>query len=233
MAMTMPGTRTARLMDLGNRSYRETWDIQHQLHATVAAGTQPDTWIVVEHPPTITLGRQAKREHLLASSEALAARGIDVVEIERGGDVTYHGPGQLIVYPIRRLERFREVVPLVRALEGAVIETCCRFGVTAARWSQHAGVWAGHDQICAIGLAVRSMVSLHGIALNVSTDLSYDRLIVPCGLSDRGITSLERETGAAISLADVKAVLLAELGRSFGVTFESRGAASLSQRRAS
>lgn len=152
----------------------------------------------------------------------LAARGVDFVEIERGGDVTYHGPGQLVVYPIRKLERFREIVPLVRALEGAVIDTCATFGIEAARWSEHAGVWVGANQICAIGLAVRKMVSLHGIALNVATDLDYDRLIVPCGLPERGITSISKETGRQVSVAEAKGVLLKELSKTFGVTFTPR-----------
>jgi lipoate-protein ligase B len=217
--MTMPAVGTARLMDLGQRSYRETWELQHDLHRVIREQREPDTWIVVEHPPTITLGRQAKREHLLLSAQALAARGIDVVEIERGGDVTYHGPGQLVVYPIRRLERFREVVPLVRTLEGAVIEACHRFGVQAGRWGEHPGVWVGNDQICAIGLAVRAMVSLHGIAFNVSTDLTYDRLIVPCGLPDRGITSLSKEAGRSIAVDEAKPALLDALARAFGVAW--------------
>lgn len=210
---------TGRLLDLGLRSYREVWELQKRLHAHVRDGIAPDTWIVVEHEPVITLGRQAKRENLLLSRETLAARGVDVVEIERGGDVTYHGPGQLVVYPIRRLERFREVVPLVRALEGAAIESCARFGVAGERWSAHAGVWIGQNQICAIGLAVRQMVSMHGLALNVSTDLSYDRLINPCGLTDRGVTSLSAETGRAVSMADAKGVLLEELSHTFDVAF--------------
>jgi lipoate-protein ligase B len=209
----------ARLMDLGVRSYREVWDLQHRLHEAVRDGREPETWIVVEHPPTITLGRQAKRENVLLSDEELAARGVDVVAIERGGDVTYHGPGQLVVYPIRRLQRFREVVPLVRALEGAVIDACSRFGVTAERWSKHAGVWIGRNQICAVGLAVQRMVSLHGIALNVSTELGYDRLIVPCGLADRGITSLSKEARRAIGVEEAKDVLIAELSRTFEVEF--------------
>lgn len=182
-------------------------------------GREPDTWIVVEHTPVITLGRQAKRENVLLSDEALAARGVDVVAIERGGDVTYHGPGQVVVYPIRKLERFREVVPLVRALEGAVIDTCARFGVVGEGWSEHAGVWVGSDQICAIGLAVRGMVSLHGIALNASTELTYDGLINPCGLTERGVTSLSKETGRLVSVAEAKAALLDELARRFEVTF--------------
>jgi lipoyl(octanoyl) transferase len=158
---------------------------------------------------------------VLLSRETLAARGVDLVRIERGGDVTYHGPGQLVVYPIRRLQRFREVVPLVRALESAVIDVCAQFGVAAERWSDHAGVWMGRDQICAIGLAVQKMTSLHGIALNVCNELGYDTLINPCGLADRGITSLSRETGHAISIGEIKPVLAAALERAFGITFNA------------
>lgn len=180
----------------------------------------PDTFILVEHPPVVTLGRQAKRENLLLSEAALAERGVDLVTIERGGDVTYHGPGQLVVYPVRKLARFREVVPLVRALEGVVIATCARFGIAAERWSEHAGVWVGRNQICAIGLAVQKMVSLHGLALNVSTALDYDRLINPCGLTDRGLTSMAHETGRALSLPEVKTVITEELAAMFDVTFE-------------
>src|SRR5271165_1254671 len=208
---------SARVLDLGVRPYREVWELQKRSHAQVRDGVSPDTWILVEHRPVITLGRQAKGEHLLLSREALAARGVEVVEVERGGDVTYHGPGQLVVYPIRRLERFREVVPLVRSLESAVIASCTRFGVAGERWSAHAGVWIGRNQICAIGLAVRQMVSMHGLAFNVSTDLGYDRLITPCGLSDRGVTSLEAETGRSVSIAEAKRVLLEELSRAFDV----------------
>ncbi len=208
---------TARILDLGLRPYREVWEIQHRLHEAVRAGEEPETWIFVEHTPTITLGRNAKRENVLISPELLAARGIDVVEIERGGDVTYHGPGQLVVYPIRKLERFREVVPLVRSLEAAVIATCTDFGIVAERWNEHAGVWVGRNQICAIGLAVQKMVSLHGIALNVSTALDYDRLINPCGLLDRGITSISHELGRDVSLVQARETLLPHLAAEFGL----------------
>jgi lipoyl(octanoyl) transferase len=210
---------SARLIDLGLRPYREVWDLQHRLHAAVRDGREPDTWIVVEHTPVITMGRQAKRENVLLSEERLAERGVDLVAIERGGDVTYHGPGQLVVYPIRKLERFREIVPLVRSLEAAVINLCARFGVRGERWTEHAGVWVGRNQICAIGLAVRQMVSLHGIALNVSNDLDYDRLINPCGVSDRGITSLSAEVGHAMDTESVKRTMLEEFARSFDVEF--------------
>jgi lipoate-protein ligase B len=208
----------ARLLDLGRRPYRDVWELQHSVHEAVREGLEPDTWILVEHEPVITLGRQAKRDNVLLAPELLAARGVDVVEIERGGDVTYHGPGQLVVYPIRRLERFREIVPLVRSLEGAVIGAVSQFGIVAERWKEHAGVWVGRNQICAIGLAVQKMVSLHGIALNVSTALDYDRLINPCGLTDRGITSISHETGRTVTIDEVKPVLVAALEKEFGMT---------------
>jgi lipoate-protein ligase B len=210
----------ARLLDLGLRPYREVWDLQHELHERVRSGQETETWVFVEHTPVVTLGRKAKEENLLLPREALAQRGVDVVQIERGGDVTYHGPGQLVVYPIRRLQRFREVVPLVRALEGAIVEVCAQFGVQAERWAEHAGVWVGRNQICAVGLAVRKMTSMHGIALNVSTELSYDRLINPCGLTDRGITSLSSEVGRPVSMAEVKPILQAALSKTFDLCFD-------------
>jgi lipoate-protein ligase B len=214
----------ARVLDLGVRPYREVWELQHRLHDAVRAGREPDTWIVVEHPPVITLGRQTKPANVLLSREELAMRGVEVVEIERGGDVTYHCPGQLVVYPIRKLGRFREVVPLVRSLEAAVINLCARFGVRGERWPEHPGVWVGRNQICAIGLAVQGMVSLHGIALNVSPELDYDELINPCGLRDRGITSLSAETGRIVEMVEAKRVLLEALDREFGVTLAARPA---------
>jgi lipoyl(octanoyl) transferase len=212
-------TRAATLLDIGARPYREVWELQHTLHDAVGTGKAPESWIFVEHEPVITLGRKADEVNVLLPAQTLASRGIDVVQIERGGDVTYHGPGQLVVYPIRRLERFREVVPLVRALESAVIETCAQFGITGERWSEHAGVWVGKNCICAIGLAVQKMTSLHGIALNVHTELDYDALINPCGLRDRGITSISKEIGRRVSLEEVKPVLIGAIERNFELRF--------------
>ena len=208
----------ARVLDLGLRPYRDVWALQHELHERVGRGEEPETWIFVEHTPVITLGRNAKRANVLLSDEALARRGVDLVEIERGGDVTYHGPGQLVVYPIRRLERFREVVPLVRALENAVIAACAHFGVDGER-NEHSGVWADGNQLCAIGLAVRQMTSMHGIALNVSNELSYDELINPCGLTDRGLTNLSREAERAVSMAEAKNALLGAFAHEFDLQF--------------
>lgn len=187
------------------------------IHAAVAAGTTTDTWIFVEHDPVVTLGRNTKIDQLKMSPADLEAAGVDCVQVERGGDATYHGPGQLVVYPILRLERFREVVPLVRKLEGVAIAVCARFGIRAERWSEHAGVWVDDRQICAIGLAVQKMTSLHGIALNVHTPLEYDRFIVPCGLPDRGITSITAELGRQITLAEARAAMREEIERAFAI----------------
>jgi lipoate-protein ligase B len=212
---------TATLLDLGRRSFGEVWALQRRLHADIAAGQERDTWIVVEHEPVVTIGRQGRTDSLLLSRQALAAEGVELFEIERGGDVTYHGPGQVVVYPIVRLGRFREVVPLVRKLEEAAIAACDRFGVKTERWSEHAGVWVESNCICAIGLAVKKMTSLHGIALNASTALDYDRFIHPCGLRDRGVTSLSHETGRTVSYDEAKDVLLSEMARVFEVEFDN------------
>jgi lipoate-protein ligase B len=215
---------TARLLDLGRRPYREVWALQRQIHAAVAEGRVPDTWIVVEHDPVVTLGRNARAANLRVSRDLLAARGIDVVEIERGGDVTYHGPGQLVVYPIRKLPRFREVAPLVSALERAVVDALGGFGITAAGRREHRGVYVGDAAICAIGLAVQRMTSLHGLALNAGIPLDYDRWITPCGTPEFGITSLARELGRDVSWAEARDALLPALEREFGLHFIPDGA---------
>jgi lipoyl(octanoyl) transferase len=209
-----------RLLDLGRRPYREVWALQRTLHAAVAAGTEPDTWLVVEHDPVITLGRNAKAENILLPRPLLEARGVDVVEIERGGDVTYHGPGQLVVYPIRKLPRFREVVPFVSALERAVIAALAGFGITAAGRKEHRGVYVGDNAICAVGLAVQKMTSLHGLALNAATVLDYDRLITPCGTPEFGITSIANELGRDVSWSAARDALLPALEAEFALQFE-------------
>jgi lipoate-protein ligase B len=209
-----------RLLDLGRRPYREVWALQRSLHAAVAEGREPDTWLVVEHDPVITLGRRATDENVLVARALLAARGVDVVEVERGGDVTFHGPGQLVVYPIRKLPRFREIVPFVSALERAVIAALATFGITAAGRKEHRGVYVGDSAICAVGLAVQKMTSLHGLALNANTVLDYDRLITPCGTPEFGITSIAKELGRDVSWADARDALLPALEAEFKLRFE-------------
>jgi lipoate-protein ligase B len=196
--------------------------LQRRLHARVAAGIERDTWIVVEHDPVVTLGRTAKRANLLLAPERLNALGIDVVEVERGGDVTYHGPGQLVVYPIVKLPQFREVAPLVSALERSVTRALDQFGVCAGTRSEHRGVYVGTNAICAIGLSVKGMTSMHGLALNVSTPLDYDRWITPCGTPEFGITSLSHELDRNVPLEESKAVLLTALAQTFELAWEAQ-----------
>ena len=209
-----------RLLDLGRRPYRETLAIMRAIHGAVARDEAEPTLIVVEHDPVITLGRSAKMEHVRLSTEALALRGVDLVEIERGGDATYHGPGQLVLYPIRKLARFREVAPLVSSLERSVVAALATFGIVARGRSEHRGVYVGENAICAIGLAVKQMTSLHGLALNVSTPLDYDRLIMPCGTPEFGITSMTHELKRDIALPDAREALLDAVESEFSVRFE-------------
>ncbi|MGH7727960.1 MAG: lipoyl(octanoyl) transferase LipB [Vulcanimicrobiaceae bacterium] len=213
-------SRPARLLKLGRYEYRQSLALQERIHALVADGKEIDTWIVVEHEPVITLGKNTAREHLLLGEAALAARGLEVVQVGRGGDATYHGPGQLVVYPIVRLARFREVAPLVGALEDATIAALAQFGLAAARQPDHRGVYVGTRAVAALGLAVRRMTSLHGLALNVSCALDYDRLIVPCGLARYGITSLAHELGREVALGEARDALLGAIAERFDLRFE-------------
>lgn len=175
----------------GRERYGITWDYQLQLHSRRRAGDIGDTLILVEHEPVITVGRQGDLANLLLSEELLAQRGMDFHRVERGGDVTYHGPGQLVGYPIMDLKaRGLTVRELMRGLEEALIRTSADFGITAGRQSGLTGVWRGEDKLAALGVAVKNGVSFHGFALNIATDLSYFELIVPCGITDKRVASL-------------------------------------------
>jgi len=186
---------------LGRVPYREAWELQKRLAAARADELIGDRLLLLEHPAVLTLGRQADEGHVLASPETLAARGIEVLRVERGGEVTYHGPGQLVAYPILGLSRRGLLVrPLVRALEAAMIATCAEFGVSAARRDGHPGCWCDPDGIAprkigALGLRVERGVSYHGIALNIAPDLADFDLIDACGMPGVASTSIAREAG--------------------------------------
>jgi lipoyl(octanoyl) transferase len=186
---------------LGRIDYRAAWARQHALVTARAAGSAPDTLLVLEHPAVLTLGRQADASYVRAADETLAARGIELIRVERGGEVTYHGPGQLVAYPIIRLaDRGLMLRPLVHALETAMAETCAAYGITAGRRDGHPGCWIDADgpaprKIGALGVRVERGVTYHGIALNVTTDLADYELIDPCGMPDVTMTSIALETG--------------------------------------
>jgi lipoyl(octanoyl) transferase len=186
---------------LGRVAYREAWALQHEFVAARTAGTTGDQLLLVEHPAVLTLGRQSDPAHVRATAAELAHRGIELVRIERGGEVTYHGPGQLVAYPIIRLaERGLLLRPFVRALESAMSQTAAAFGVPAGRREGYPGCWCDPDgarprKLGALGLRVERGVTYHGIALNVTTDLADFELIDPCGLPEAEVTSIARELG--------------------------------------
>jgi lipoyl(octanoyl) transferase len=189
---------------LGRIGYRDAWALQHELVERRIAGEIPDQLLLLEHPAVLTLGRQAEESHVLASPAELAARGIELIRVERGGEVTYHGPGQLVAYPILALSRRGLLVrPLVRALEAAMTDTCAAFGVVAGRRDGHPGCWCDVDEVYgasprkigALGLRVERGVSYHGIALNVDPDLADFDLIDACGMPGVASTSIARELG--------------------------------------
>ncbi len=194
--------------------YREAWNLQKRIHAEVVAGARPPTLLLVEHPPVITLGRKATGENLLFPESWYRSRGFEVFWVERGGDVTYHGPGQLVAYPIFPVER--RVRDFLRRLEAAVIRVAESYGLAAYATPGYAGVWVGEEKLAAFGVAVKEGVAFHGLALNVNTRLEDFGLIVPCGIRDKGVTSLERLLGHPVPMEEVKARLVEAMKEVFG-----------------
>jgi lipoyl(octanoyl) transferase len=204
---------------LGRIQYAAGLEIQASLVAQRQAEQIPDTLLLLEHQPVFTLGRNARPENMLFSAEALRARGFEIFETGRGGDVTYHGPGQVVGYPILDLgpDR-RDVHRYVRDLEEVMLRTCADYGVSAGRVAGLTGAWVGDEKIGAIGVRIARWVTSHGFALNVSTDLSPFDLIVPCGIRGRGVTSLERLAGSPVSVDQV----MERLAGHFAQVFERR-----------
>jgi lipoyl(octanoyl) transferase len=191
--------RPLEVRRLGLVPYHDGLTLQKDLVEQRRTGAISDTLLLLEHPHVLTLGVKlaAARDHIRAPLDVLAARGIDVIETGRGGDVTYHGPGQLVAYPILDLRPDRcDVHRYVRDLEDVMIRLCGDFGVDAARVAGLSGAWIGDRKIGAVGVRLSHWITSHGLAFNVSTDLAFFDLIVPCGIEDKGVTSLEREYGA-------------------------------------
>jgi lipoyl(octanoyl) transferase len=190
---------------LGRVPYAEGLQLQAQLVTERQAGRIPDTLLLLEHDPVFTLGRNARKENVLFPEDALRARGFEVFETGRGGDVTYHGPGQIVGYPILDLSPDRkDVHRYVRDLEEVMIRTCADYGVTAGRIAGASGCWVGDEKIGAIGVRIARWVTSHGFAFNVDLDLAPFGLIVPCGIRERGVTSLARLLGRVVPVADVR-----------------------------
>jgi lipoyl(octanoyl) transferase len=219
--------RTISLVNLGRLDYAAALERQQQVCALRQQEQIGDVLLLVEHPPVLTLGRNSDREHLVAGEDTLARRGISLFETNRGGDVTYHGPGQLVGYPILNLRSFTPslgIVVYLRWLEEVLIRACADFGVLTQRVPGRTGVWTvpggevPEKKIAALGVHVARGVTTHGFALNVTTDLEDFHLIVPCGIRDRGVTSLEMETDPehAPSMDQVANAVSRHFGRVFG-----------------
>jgi lipoyl(octanoyl) transferase len=202
---------------LGRVAYERGLELQADLVARRQRGEVPDTLLLLEHDPVFTLGRNARAEHVLLPADALRARGFGVHETGRGGDVTYHGPGQAVGYPVLWLEPGRQDVHrYVRDLEEVMIRACADAGVAAARIAGKTGVWAGREKVGAIGVRIARWVTSHGLALNVGNDLAPFDLIVPCGIRGRGVTSIERALGRPVPLEAVMRRLTAHFEAVFG-----------------
>jgi lipoate-protein ligase B len=208
---------------LGQIPYREAWALQDELVAARGRDEAPDRLLLLEHPHTYTLGSAGHEEYLLMSAEERERRGVEVLRVDRGGDITYHGPGQLVGYPIVKLSRGElrtDFIAYLRNLEQALIRTLADYGVTAYPIAGLTGVWVdtprGEEKIAAIGVKITvKAVTKHGFALNLNTDLDYFRGIIPCGIADKGVTSLAAQLGHAVDETEVRQRLAAHFGEIF------------------
>ncbi|HEY8450257.1 MAG TPA: lipoyl(octanoyl) transferase LipB [Bacillota bacterium] len=211
------GSRALAVVHLGRRAYGPTWELQKRLVVLRQRNQLPDTMLLVEHDPTYTIGRNGRSGHVLWDERQLRVRGVEIFRIDRGGDVTYHGPGQLVGYPIIDLrQRGLGVRAYIEALEAALIAVCRELGLPARREEGLVGVWIGDRKIAAIGVRVSRGVTSHGFAFNVSTDLTYFDGIIPCGIRDRGVTSLARELGAVPTWSEICRQVAAAVSQALG-----------------
>jgi lipoyl(octanoyl) transferase len=215
--MTGQADRELWVVRLGRMGYEDCLELQREVARQRISGELPqDLLLLVEHPPVVTLGRSSKGKNLISSPAFLASRGVELFEVERGGDVTFHGPGQLVGYPIFDLKRHKlDLHWYLRSVEEALIRTLSAYGISSERNTGYTGVWTEGRKIASIGVHARDWVTWHGFALNVTTDLSYFDLIVPCGIVGVEMTSIEKETGQSPSLDAVSDLASGEFASLF------------------
>ncbi len=213
---------------LGRIDYRRALDLQMRICASRKLGLGSDALLLLEHPPTITLGRNGRWHNLLVADEALRARGVERFETDRGGDITFHGPGQIVGYPILRLEASeRDVHRYMRNLEECLIRTLQAYGIESGRNERYTGVWTSQGKVAAMGVHISRWITRHGFALNVNTDLSCYDLIVPCGIVGKQVTSMERLLSHPVSLEEVVRRVAGEFASVFGRDLEWRSGESM------
>ena len=213
-------TRHMWLITPGVTPYDVANQAMHDLAARRAVGEIPDALILLEHPPVYTLGRRTDPAHVLLAEAEIGRRGAEVHRVDRGGSVTFHGPGQLVGYPIVHLGAKPDVMGYLREVEEAVIRACADLGVEVGR-NRDTGVWAGNRKVCAVGVRVSRSVTLHGFALNCTTDLGWYDAIVPCGLTDRGVASLSQVAGRDITVEEAVPAVARRFAEVFGAALES------------
>jgi len=210
-----------RVEQLGTVDYGEGLQRQQELVGKRKAGAIPDTLLLLEHPHVYTLGRNARRDNLLIAQDRLAALGIPLFETDRGGDITYHGPGQLVGYPIFDLAQHRrDITWFMRSLEEVFIRVAREFGIDAGRVAGAPGVWVGSEKLAAMGVHISRWVTSHGFAFNVNTDLRYFDYIIPCGLRDKGVTSLQKLLGHPVEMERVADGVIEHVGKVFGLAMQ-------------
>ncbi len=208
--------KTILTVDLGRIDYRSAWELQHRVFALRQEANIGDVLLFCEHPPVYTFGRNSDEAHLLADEKVLRRKGAEVFHVERGGDVTFHGPGQIVGYPILDLRKHHEDLHrYLRDLEEVIIRTVREFGIAGSRDEDFTGVWSGGEKIAAIGVKVRRWVTMHGFALNVNTDLSWFDEIIPCGIFHKGVTSLRELTGRELDCGEAKEILARHVAEVF------------------
>ena len=211
------------ILDLGQKDYKEVWDLQKVIHKKRMENKIADTFILVEHNPVITMGKSGREKNLLIPFKFLENKGIAYYQIERGGDVTYHGPGQLVGYPIFNIkEGLIGIKPFIEKIEDVIISTLAEFDIKGEKKEKMIGVWSQKGKICSIGIAVQRWVSYHGFAFNVNTDLKYFDYIVPCGLKDVAMTSIQEILKKEISMDEVKKIIIKNFGILFNKNVEQR-----------
>ena len=212
----MPTPSPCQIIRLGTVEYHRAWELQVELAAKVHDGAQPNTLLLLEHSPVYTKGRLSKPEHILLSDEELRQKGIGLYEADRGGQVTFHGPGQLVAYPVVDLREWGGPVKYVRTLERIIVDSLADFKITAETIDGITGVWVDGAKIAAIGVKISRGVAYHGFAINVTTDLSYYSHIVPCGIADRPVTSMAEVLSGDVDMAMAQYSLAYQFGKGMG-----------------
>lgn len=210
--------KNLNIVKLGIVDYGKAYQLQRKLLQKHIDGEGRDFLLLLQHNPVITIGRSGSKSNILISESALAANGIDTYEIDRGGDVTYHGPGQLTGYPIIDLRRFKKDIHwYLRQLEETIIKTLAEYGIAGGRIKEYTGVWVGNEKVAAIGVAIKRWITYHGFAFNINPNMSHFQMITPCGISDKGVTSLTKLLGHEVDIEEVGKKTISTFAEVFGL----------------